>query len=186
MCCGLQFLREVITAKTYEDRYRLLDSKYGFTASEFTSTTRRFLNPEDDGVPLEHCDRELLDATLGTPFMEDSDPGPAQAWKWTHLKLTRASFLGGLCLRDLRRRGYVMWDHSRLVRFGFFGSLGWQHPADPEVHEASEAMEKSWARRRWLHIRGLRGWWSEGDESKLTGRYRELSPTEEIAMRNSL
>jgi hypothetical protein len=64
-----------------------------------------------------------------------------------------------------------MWDHSRLVRWGFFEKPEWQHPDDPDDREEMsarlEAMERSWSQRRRLYRKGFSGWWSEGDESKL-------------------
>lgn len=78
-------------------------------------------------------------------------------------------------MRDLRKRGYVMWDHSRLVNWGFF-RFQW-HPAPREDSDSNDdgrdafreavMMILSWQRRRVLYDRGARGWWSEDDESKL-------------------
>lgn len=77
-------------------------------------------------------------------------------------------------MRELRRRGYVMWDHSRLVNWGFF-RFQW-HPMpreDPDTDDGRDAFREavmmilSWRRRRELYDRGARGWWSENDESKL-------------------
>ncbi|KAJ9230660.1 hypothetical protein C8Q69DRAFT_448505 [Paecilomyces variotii] len=179
---GLNFLRKVITAKGYDDRYRILNPNFDY-AGMTLSTIVRSLNLEDDQVPLERYDGENLEAVLGSSFVKDPDPGPAQAWKWTHLKLTRSNFVGCWYMRDLRRRGYVMWDQSRLVRWRFFESPEWQFPDDPddedEEHAREEEMERSWAQRRRLYRKGFLGWWSEGDESKLTWRSIEFSSDEE-------
>lgn len=130
---------------------------------------------------LEDYSSDDLAATLGTPFVEDLDPGPTEAWRWTHSEMTSTYFISSIYHANLRKRGYVMWDHARLVKWGFFDSV-WKNPGAPDNTEflrRKDAMEKSWAQRKRLFKKGAEGWWSEDDDTRLSWRTIEWSSDDE-------
>ena len=105
---------------------------------------------------------------IRSPSQNDPDPGPAKAWRWAHEHVSRDSFVQYEYHRELRKRGYVMWDLERLERWNLFGAA-WE--SDPKVDidyvQEYQAMIKSFDERSEIYERGGRGWWSEGDESKI-------------------
>lgn len=58
--------------------------------------------------------------TYGTPLQRplglDSDPGPEDAWCWSHPQLQRKSLVFGVQQHRLRRHGYVLWDRARISK----------------------------------------------------------------------
>ena len=123
----------------------------------------------DDSHLFKDYDQEQA-SCLQVSCTVDPDPGPGEAWRWAHFELARPQFVCGLETRELRRWGYVMWDHSRLVDSGIFDSP-FDIPPEPDLNEIrrrAEAVIPSMIERRKLYQRGARGWWDEGDESQLT------------------
>lgn len=59
---------------------------------------------------------------LQVSWTVDPDPGPGEAWRWAHFERSRPQFVCRLEARELRRWGYVMWDHSRLANSGVVDS----------------------------------------------------------------
>ncbi|KAF3483594.1 uncharacterized protein GIQ15_02918 [Arthroderma uncinatum] len=71
----------------------------------------------------------------------------------------------------LRERGYVMWSHRRLSRWGLL-KTPWQFPPFSSYHqspEVEEAVLRSHQRRTEIWLKGGRGWWSEDDETMAKG-----------------
>lgn len=176
---GLKKLHQIAQAETYEERQGLLhhyctsrcsplapelflyDGLLG--ANEQTHIiVLKWLRPEDDILRIKQ------------PYYWESDPGPADGWRWAHQEESWAHWVYQENRRGLRRWGYVMWDRSRLEAVGLF-----REPWDESSYSGSAALEQqdaarrraglqeSWERREWVWKRGGRGWWSGGDESKV-------------------
>lgn len=120
-------------------------------------------------------DKSLFNTLLSTlPFHSDPDPGPETIWS-----LSRPQDGSSLALFQphdwvSRRWGYVLWDHARLRDIDRRGtallSPLWEPAASPLPRPESPAWEEkeaSWRMRSSLYARGGRGWWAEGDESKV-------------------
>ena len=170
---GLEYILKLSTARTYDDRHRLLES-HGSEGSFLFDA----LKPPDllrhNGVPLEEYNDEEEKLYVSPPFDDDDDDGPAEAWRWTHAKKPKDLFYYLKDHRRFRWRGYVMWDLSRL--------LGWQFLSTPIQAQASERLSSkeraderaewemqdfSWTERSRIWLKGGRGWWAPGDESHI-------------------
>ncbi|KAK8034858.1 hypothetical protein PG993_009853 [Apiospora rasikravindrae] len=176
---GLEKLHQIFQAETYEQRHALLHhfriGGVGPPATELAlySGLRganeqthiiflKWLTPDDDVLRLKQ------------PYFPESDPGPADAWRWAHQEESWAHWVYQENRRDLRRWGYVMWDRPRLESVDVF----WQ-PWDDTYYSINAAREQqvaaqrraglheSWERREWIWKHGGCGWWSWDDESKV-------------------
>lgn len=143
MSCGLRFLHRVVSAKSYPERHHLLNLKFGVSPTLLTERLE-FLNPdsEDDVyILLEDYSEDQFKEATGTPFTaeRDPDPGPFEAWSRTHSHLNRVDFICSplSAIRSLRKRGYVMWDYTRLVEQGIFDS-DWSQVMHMEDEAESE------------------------------------------------
>ncbi|XHF96528.1 hypothetical protein AWENTII_000158 [Aspergillus wentii] len=197
-------LRHVVTAQTYEERYNLLNPKLGllsyflpssldmlkyFNGDDSDSKESDNYGNSDDGTEseedegeskshlLEDCDPNGSSTCLLVPLVDDPNTGPAEAWRWAHLKFEFPFIFYNIEMRELRRWGYVMWDHERLIEGGLFDSP-WQEPDDidyEEIRRREDVMNKSIEKRYLLYAKGAMGWWEEGDESKLVWKGWKLS-----------
>ncbi|KAG2411784.1 hypothetical protein HFD88_009340 [Aspergillus terreus] len=166
---GLSFLAKVIRAKSYEERYRLLTPNVRLIAWFLPEELPDLFHTDvDETVLLKDYTAEQLKSLEGSK-RSDADPGPAEAWHHTHLELGRLDFVGSDRVRELRRWGYVMWDYARLVEMGGLDSpvvLSDPLPHIPDFPRQDRVVESLVTRRK-LYWRGARGWWAEGDESRL-------------------
>lgn len=146
--------------------------KSNYASQGAVETGGLFRKNYEDVRPLKYYDEGQLNDIIGTPFSSEPDDGPVEAWKWTHMDLLIEDVLQSEKLRYLRRRGYVMWDHSRLVRWGFFGQPWTKFSGDmpngplPYVDspERLGPMERSWQRRKEFYERGVTGRWDDDDD----------------------
>lgn len=170
---GLNYLRRLVTASTYEERYKLLE-----------------LEPEENGLHSALCvaldandDFPLADLTekeraqyIMSPYSEDSDIGPAEAWRWAYQAETTSGQYFMSWQRQLRRFGYVMYDYDRLCSWPeFHKPFNSPYKDDPKVRRCNfEGMMDSWKKREEVWLNGGRGWWSEEDTTKLVWPYLEV------------
>ncbi|KAK7935315.1 hypothetical protein PG985_000810 [Apiospora marii] len=176
---GLENLHQIAEAETYEKRYGLIHHYRAGRGSPLS--TELFLYHGLLGANEQThiiCLKWLMpqDDVLRTkqPCFSDSDPGPADAWRWAHQEESWAHWVYQANRRDLRRWGYVMWDRSRLKVIGLFREP-WLDPsysggATLEQQDAARrraGLQESWEKREWVWKRGGRGWWSADDESKV-------------------
>ena len=111
-------------------------------------------------------------------FQDDDDIGPRQVWAWAYIK--RPLIFWMLYSRykfyNLRVWGFCWWDMDRLIRWGVFNRIcddGWMEITSPlrwlprELTSTAEQQSKSWKERSRIWDQGGRGWWAEGDESKI-------------------
>ncbi len=168
---GLNYLRRLVSARTYEERYKLLE-----------------LEPEDtglysgvsvaadayNGIPLADLTEDERAFYIKPPYFEDSDIGPAEAWRWAYQGGTTSNqyFMPSQC--HLRALGYVMYDYDRLCTWPeFYQPFSPPPPKDVEsLCRNHQKMTDSWGKRSILWLEGARGWWSEEDKSKLVWQNR--------------
>ncbi|KAL1884709.1 hypothetical protein Plec18167_002301 [Paecilomyces lecythidis] len=149
---------------TYDERYRILDSKL----DEATHCLRDILSSCFDEFPR---DRQIKLLRLSDMDAMDSDP--FEAWEWTHVGMHHNDFVLGTWTYNLRRAGYVMWDHSRLTEWGFFDGP-WQFPdgvsfdiTREKIQNAEKRMMKSQDERLELYEKGLLGRYDPEGEHRL-------------------
>ena len=176
---GLEYVHRLVTADTYDARYDILEERdpqpcgignFGNRLSDVLE-----FQVEDDGVPLKDYTEQLKTLHIGPPFLNDSDSGPMEAWRWANWKSSRVQFYFREDHRPLRQRGYVMWDLQRLLNWKFLEKpvedvVAPRWPGYPEQlrrqDERNEQRESFKERSRiWVH--GGRGWWAPGDESHI-------------------
>lgn len=179
---GLAFLRKVITASTYDDRRRLLTPVVLQIVNFLPSEARELVcRKVDDAVPLSQYDQAQLEPFV-QPYAPEPDLGPVEAWVRAHLEAPWRNFVADINSRDLRRWGYVMWDHSRLQSIGFLDNP-FVPPPRPEIVSETDRLDAvidSLITRRKLFVNGARGWWAKDDESHLEWvKPWELSDEEE-------
>lgn len=75
---GLVYLHRVVTAKTYDDRYKLLSLELDFDHLFLYKGLK--VKQEDDGVPLPKYPVEHRQALINSSFTTDDDIGPFKAW----------------------------------------------------------------------------------------------------------
>ena len=176
---GLDFVSQLSTARTYDDRHRLLTSNQGYKGSRLSDAMRPSWTLQDDGVPLEEYNDEEEKHFVNAPFHHDDDSGPAEAWRWAHAKSTKQRFYFLKEHRLFRQRGYVMWDLKRLLGWNLF-ALPVQALASERSLSGLERLEKqaeemkqekmqsdSWRERSRIWQEGGDGWWAPGDESHI-------------------
>ena len=176
---GLEYVHRLVTADTYDARYDILEEQdpqscgsggFGNRLSDVLES-----HVEDDGMPLKDYTEELKTLHIGPPFLNDSDRGPMEAWRWANSKSSKGQFYFREDHRPLRQRGYVMWDLQRLLNWKLLetpvdnmiaphwpGYLERLKRQDERVEQRESFKERS---RIWMH--GGRGWWAPGDESHI-------------------
>lgn len=172
---GLDFIFQLSTARTYDDRHRLLMSDQGAGGSHLSHALGPLSWLQHDGVPLEEYNDEEEKIYVNSPFDDDNDVGPVKAWRRIHARSTKDLFYYLKDHRQFRLRGYVMWDLPRLLGWNFLSlplqELTSEHfPGYPERLEQRAEWDRqnnSWAERSRIWLKGGRGWWAPGDESHI-------------------
>lgn len=171
---GLSFLRLLATTQTYEQRHKLLNPFQN--DHELFSEILDESNPSWANIFVSQLSDEAPETLTGFETLRDPDPGPWRASKWAYHEHYLADAFHGPDHRELRERGYVFFDHGRLSDWNFYAQP-LPFPLDKMMRlfqEASqrrvqfeEAMYESWSARSKIWKKGGRGWWVEGDESKI-------------------
>ncbi|KAI1371051.1 hypothetical protein F4677DRAFT_436620 [Hypoxylon crocopeplum] len=175
---GLEKLHQIVNAETYEERWRLLNSRECPNATvSFLHDGLQGANERNDNIFLDDMTPEDEVVHIKQPFFADQDSGPADVWRWAHQEESWANWVYQENRRGLRQWGYVMWDRSRLNAVGIFQDP-WEDTdgSEESLLEEQEAarerayMQNSWEKREEIFMRGGTGWWSWGDESKVRWR----------------
>ncbi|KAF3483340.1 uncharacterized protein GIQ15_02664 [Arthroderma uncinatum] len=173
---GLSSIYQVVTAMTYEERYEVLSEHFGIAEDFLLHTLWQCRSTEEYGRPLSDYDEVTKQALIAPPALDDPDPGPRDIWYWVHAEDTFEEFIYSDRHRYLRRRGYVLWDVSRLRQEWKFLDGHYADPPDealeplddkPKLTHSMEEMRDSWKQRSKIYAAGGRGWWSKDDESKV-------------------
>ena len=179
---GLRFILQLCTARTYDERYDLLMSDQVSEGSFLSDalTPPRMLH--NNGVWLERYNDEEENLFVKSPFDEDHDSGPAEAWRWAHARCTKDRFYFLEDHRRFRQRGYVMWDLTRLLDWNFFAlpsralpqeRLFNYHPERFEKEDKSNLQRDSFAER-------TRIWLEGGRLQEMRARYDGLNDIKDL------
>jgi hypothetical protein len=176
-------LRKLVSATTYEERHELIGEfpgpRYDFLSDALSRLTRTHEDgsPKPWDGPLSEYTEEVTQTLLGQNSTDDPDPGPFNAWYWTnkHFQYGHSIYSSYAADAVLRRRGYVMWDQSRLIEewdFSWDAYYQIEHPpddyiTDDEFDARYKEITDSYDRRSQIWQEGGRGWWSKEDESKI-------------------
>ena len=178
---GLEYLHRLVTANTYEERYQLLSSQLDLNCRfDFLDAALEEPGDYDDynDITLADLTEEEKAKRINSPLEKDPDIGPAEAWRWAYQRATTACLYGLTEQRLLRKHGYVMFDYDRLCESNLLFESFVPPDEDPEaevlaIDQRYDKLRKSLHDRSLVWRRGGRGWWSEGDESKVLWPYRK-------------
>lgn len=179
---GLKYLRRLVTASTYQERYKLLELKP--EADALYSALSVAADAYED-IPLANLTEQERALYIKPQCFKDSDIGPAEAWRWAYMGETTSDQYFMPYQRPMRRFGYVMYDYDRLCSWPeFHGPFKPASTYDREVRNRNHReMMDSWRKRSDLWLDGARGYWSDGDKSKLVWPCMEAENLEAKSMR---
>lgn len=169
---GLETLRRISMAETYEARYELPYSGYHPKSRYyFLCEALNLANKIDDAVPLSDFTPTDERTHIRPLFFNDPDTGSPDIWKWAHQDESWANFVNQDNRKTLREWGYVMCDRARMDDYGIFQSR-WEPPYHNDAESKAyiqrcAEMQASWEARSKIFRSGGRGWWSFGDHSKI-------------------
>ncbi len=160
-----------MAATSYEDRLQLIAAQLSYLFPFLFDDGREAANQDNDQIELSEYSDDVLGTLAHSSNMSDPDSGPSDVWRWTHQQSSRAGFVFSTEHTQLREFGYVMWDRKRLLEHDLL-STQWMNPRrrpyDPdEYRRRQDDMSRSFDLRSEIWRRGGRGWWAEGDESKV-------------------
>ena len=152
----MSYLRQVVTAATYEERHCLLDPHVFPGRNNLAKGLYAANHFEHDRLSLQACPdsriRALSRSALYTADnTRDRNPGPAEVWFNTHQDASSYRFIFSSYHRKLRNAGYVLWDQARLQRLDGFQDSSWMGTSDIDGRYSDvdiRAMERSFAERR--------------------------------------
>lgn len=126
---------------------------------------------DDDSWPLSDYDEAMRQDLISPPALPELDTGPYDAWYKVNADRSCEDFIYADDNEWLRRRGYVMWDRSRLqLELKFFDHQPCKDaPEEDDIAPllSEEDVEHSYKRRSEIWRKGGRGWWSKDDESHI-------------------
>jgi len=175
MSLGLAWLRKLVAAATYDERYQLLAPETGEQDTDFIFKALYDMDvagSDKDQVMIHELTDDTFDYYIEPPLIEDSDNGPFTAWRWAHNSFSAAYTYGLRELAHLRKSGYVIFDHDRLqnhydLETPFEPGLGQSVTCYGIYARAHEKMEYTFRKRIEIYDSGGRGYWNEETGSKL-------------------
>lgn len=173
----MEFVHRLIHTSSYDVKLDLIDTHVRVDVSlpceQLTPESNENVHEHDDEYLDDSFDENLAkyDPREPTPINKGLDKGPKDAWQQAHFSLPWGAWvmLGEHAGR--RKRAYVFWDLERLERFDLsrvFEGLS-REEANPWTpsNEEQEQMERSWRERSKIWVRCGRGYWGEGDLSRI-------------------
>ena len=130
---GLERLQDLVKAGSHSVRYHILGGKrYPSRNLEFLTAGLAESNEWGNGERLGDYTKDENDdlSRFHAPFFQESDTGPADAWRWASHNEASESFVHSSRQRALRARGYCMWNLARLRQWPIF-SEEWSPPPEP-------------------------------------------------------
>ena len=187
LACGLAYLHKLAIATSWGERHHLLNGVASLRV--YKPFDNLILRPDVDfffgqdlpwGIRPEYTKYKMFFTQACFP---EADIGPYRAWIWASMTEKVNRSFGWTSHRTLRLRGYVMFNYIRLLDWNILDSPFVPPSANPSVYvrgdsEELEVMNRSWATRREIWLRGGRGWWEPGDESRITWNPALVVPLE--------
>lgn len=180
---GLEYLHHLGSAKTYDERYRLLSpNPLPESDKEFLESALQVVENDADGPDVWLDNYTPADILLlkNKPFASSADierdSGPYEAWRWAYAKYDYRCFYFADEHWNQRRKAYVMWDLGRLSEWENYQQY-WDERIEPdwgvdldddrEILIRMRSRWKSRNERKRIFQLGGSGWWAWGDESKI-------------------
>ncbi|KAL2210303.1 hypothetical protein CC79DRAFT_1319236 [Sarocladium strictum] len=171
MSMGLENMRKMIQANTYEERYALMRNASTDSWPPMWDT----LNvPRGTWEPAPYAGyfEDETHINIERQVFVDGDSGPHDVWRWAFADNSSREW-EMYCFTDIQRAwGYVLWDKDRIQASGVLNKP-WEvqntvlSPQEQdEVDLQCLCMVISQRLRRRIHIEGGSGWWDWGDESR--------------------
>lgn len=160
------YLRQIEAATNYGERHLLLKD-YPVQDDFIVPLVWDITNGD---VTISEYTDEQKKALAKHSVTNDQDPGPYNAWLWAHTDSEDYKYFFSEPHAPLRKRGYVMWDHARLVdEWNLFSRPfeNIENETGDEFTHSDEYIEYSYDRRSRIFMTGGTGWWSKDDESKI-------------------
>lgn len=187
---GLEYLHHLGSAKTYDERYRLLSpNPVPESDKEFLESALQVEGNEANGADdwLDKYTPADILRLKNKPFASsgdaERDSGPYEAWRWAYATYDHRCFYFADEHWNKRRKAYVMWDLARLSEWENY-QQHWDERTEPdwgvdldddrESLIRIEARWKSKNERGRIYQLGGSGWWAWGDESKIQWGHRVL------------
>lgn len=170
---GLTFLQHLVAAKTYGQRCQLL--RHNLKSDDLFLWEGLVARGKEAGRPIFEFLAEDPRVVINQPFFQDDDDeGPEKAWRWAYENWVRSLLCIAADMYDLRAWGFCLWDHARLLSWGVFNKACRDRPLKG-YHDyvltaqkiSYEKLSKSREKRSKIWNQGGRGWWEDGDESKI-------------------
>ncbi|KAK2748554.1 hypothetical protein FQN57_000689 [Myotisia sp. PD_48] len=169
LASGIEFLHSLIGAKTYKERWMLLNSRRK-SRLNFLHEALNLTQHPSRALLARKYNMEFINCYSERPCSVDRDRGPYKTWK-TAYALSDGRHAMWFQLRAFRDAAYVMWDDARIERWDDGHGLGVFSSIPPLSNlssiKAIEEQRQSFIRRDKLWMEGARGWWSRDDESKV-------------------
>ncbi|KAG8529604.1 uncharacterized protein KY384_006241 [Bacidia gigantensis] len=179
---GLAFLYHLDQAKGFQERYELLSPVYYEEYNDFAQNLPQGRRAPSLGRPLHHFNDTDLINRLSTSRTHKTDTAPFTAWKWAHANtafnatsdLLSQALLGQRECYALRASGYTFLSaDSVATHFTNLGPHAWDMSSWPFLQDRAKiranrvVMDNSIMKRKDLFWKGWRGWYSEGDYSRV-------------------
>lgn len=148
---GLEWIERLCNDSTHEERKQMLEPELDL-GNDFMHSSLIEQNWGQDVLiaSLDDADRDALTTPI---TRRDRDSGPADAWFWAYQggNMREAYYKEGQ--RELRQRGYVMFDYDRLIQMRVFDRpfrkvvFHSSVRGNIEERQKREEMEHSWDQR---------------------------------------
>jgi hypothetical protein len=186
----LDFLFELDHARTYEEKRRILmtcgesppRARYMLSSRFYCGSTA--YDYEDWCYDWERLEKhiksdDLDDYHLGDHLFckpDDARSGPFRMWYQAHKNFWKKDVINHDAHAWLRRCGYVLWDHPETPlsdlelneRFDEARAYSLLDSFRRKDSVAKAKMRSSWRERAAIYKRGGRGYWDEGDLTRIT------------------
>ena len=164
---GLDFIRRIIQAETFEARKTIFD-RFLFSETQLVELSI--------GLEITANDTTEISFNLTSPPFLNADLGPYLAWRWAYEGRGGIKrYCAELDLRDEREWGYCFLDQEKVQEWSVFKE-SWSPllaiigitKRDRTKREWDTKSRVSRKIRKQIYDRGGRGWWAPGDWSKIT------------------
>lgn len=172
---GIDFIFHVVNGKSYDEKKTLL-SLEASTPLGLVEIHDALINSIEDRFHndmrfLEDHTEDEMSALIPQLGARDTDTGPRIAWSTLHKEETLPAIMLDNAA-GLRERAYVFWDSERMERYEMLrvfdrAPADSSHAWDYTNKTAYTEMQKSFDERSRIWQSGGRGYWSEGDESRI-------------------
>ena len=110
---------------------------------------------------------------VNKPFVHGNDQGPQEAWRCAYGNQETSMLYYAHNFYDLRIWRFCLWDHIHILEWGTFDKAcddrhyKAYHEYSLKNKMSHEDSSQSWEKRSKIWNQGRRGWWKDGDETKI-------------------